>query len=153
MADDVKQFRALVSKRGGKITVALPFDPNGVWGEKPRHYVTGAISGHPFRGAIVADGDAFVLSLGAAWRRDVGVEVGQEVAVSLAPEGPQLGALPPELVAALEAEPAAKTFFLSLATFYRKAYLGWINGARQPEARHARIAELIDLLKAGKKER
>ena len=150
---DVKQFRATVSKHDGKVTVALPFDPNTAWGEKPRHHVTGVIAGQPFRGAVLAVSGTFLLSLGAAWRRDVGVEVGQAVDVTLAPEGPQLDALPTDLVDALEAEPDAKAFFEALATFYRKAYLRWITGARQPEARQARIVELIGLLKAGKKER
>ena len=37
---------------------------------------------------------------------------------------------------------------------YRRAYLRWIDATkRRPELRAARIAELIDLLKAGKKER
>jgi uncharacterized protein YdeI (YjbR/CyaY-like superfamily) len=55
-------------------------------------------------------------------------------------------------VAALAAEPDAATFFDSLATFYRKNYLRWIDATkRSPEARAERIAELVDLMKAGRK--
>ena len=70
------------------------------------------------------------------------------------PEGPQAEALPPDLLAALEAAPAAFEFWQGLATFYRKAYLTWINGAsRRPALREERLRELVALLKAGKKQR
>jgi ATPase subunit of ABC transporter with duplicated ATPase domains len=41
----------------------------------------------------------------------------------------------------------------SLATFYRNGYIRWIESARRPETRQARITEMIGLLKAGKKQR
>jgi hypothetical protein len=49
------------------------------------------------------------------------------VAVTLAPEGPQLEDLAEDLRAALDAEPAAKEFWLTLAQFYRRGYLRWID--------------------------
>ena len=74
--------------------------------------------------------------------------------VVLAAEGPQRDSLPPDLAAALEAEPEAGAFFDSLATFYRKGYLRWLDGAsRRPVVREERIKELVALLKAGKKTR
>jgi len=70
------------------------------------------------------------------------------------PEGPQSAALAADIVAALEAEPDAARFFDGLATFYRKNYLRWIDATkRSPELRAQRIAELIQLMKASKKER
>jgi hypothetical protein len=36
---------------------------------------------------------------------------------------------------------------------YRNGYLRWIEGAKRPETRSARIAETLGLLKAGKKQR
>jgi hypothetical protein len=45
-------------------------------------------------------------------------------------------------------------FWDTLAQFYRKAYLRWIDGtARRPELRAARIAEVTELLATGIKER
>jgi uncharacterized protein YdeI (YjbR/CyaY-like superfamily) len=47
----------------------------------------------------------------------------------------------------------AGEFFDSLAQFYRKAYLTWIDATkRSPETRAARISESIELLKAGVKQ-
>ena len=45
-------------------------------------------------------------------------------------------------------------FFDSLAQFYRRAYLRWIDATkRRPDLRAERIAEMIELLTAGMKER
>ena len=44
--------------------------------------------------------------------------------------------------------------FDTLAGFYRKGYLRWIDATkRRPELRAERIAELMELLKAGYKQR
>jgi uncharacterized protein YdeI (YjbR/CyaY-like superfamily) len=40
-----------------------------------------------------------------------------------------------------------------LATFYRNNYIRWIESAKRPETRRGRIAEMVDLLKAGTKQR
>ena len=54
----------------------------------------------------------------------------------------------------MAAEPAASAFFDGLAQFYRKAYLSWIDATkRRPDQRAARIAEMVELLKAGRKQR
>jgi uncharacterized protein YdeI (YjbR/CyaY-like superfamily) len=71
----------------------------------------------------------------------------------LAPEGPQADTLAPDIVDALESEPEARACFESLATFYRNGYVRWIESAKRPETRSARITEMLSLLKAGKKQR
>jgi hypothetical protein len=148
-----QRFKSTIANSGAKVVVPLPFDPNEVWGVKQRHHVTGSINGCTIRGPLDSDGAHYFLSLGAAWRRDSGVETGAQVEVTLAPEGPQTGALAPDIAAALDSDPQAKAFFESLATFYRKGYMRWIDGAKRPETRRARISEMIRLLQAGKKER
>jgi uncharacterized protein YdeI (YjbR/CyaY-like superfamily) len=86
--------------------------------------------------------------------RDTGLVAGHEVVVELAPEGPQRGDLAEDISAALAANPAAAAFFDTLAQFYRKAYLRWIDATtRRPDLRATRIAEVVELLAAGVKER
>jgi uncharacterized protein YdeI (YjbR/CyaY-like superfamily) len=95
-----------------------------------------------------------VLILAPNRLRGIGVAVGDDVIIELAPEGPQRGDLADDIAAALEANPAAGAFFDTLAQFYRKAYLRWIDATtRRPDLRAARIAEVADLLAAGIKER
>ncbi len=98
------------------------------------------------------DGDRGIV-LGPAWVR-CGPQPGTQVTVALAPEGPQRTDLAEDVAAALDASPEAGAFFDSLAQFYRRAYLRWIDGTeRRPEVRVERIADMVRLLEAGIKER
>lgn len=147
-------FRAIAGKAGGSLLIPVPFDPDTVWGRKPRHLIVGTVAGRGVRGTVERKGDGFSLRLGPAWVRDNPVRPGDSVDVVLAAEGPQRDALDPDLADALAAEPDAAAFFDGLATFYRKAYLTWIAGTkRRPDERRRRIAETIRLLKAGEKQR
>ncbi|MFC6083921.1 YdeI/OmpD-associated family protein [Sphaerisporangium aureirubrum] len=131
----------------------VPFDPDAVWAPKAVHRVAGTLNGVAVRAVITEhDGERGFL-LGPAWVR-CGVEPGVRVTVVLAPEGPQRGDLAEDVAAALEASPAAGAFFDSLAQFYRRGYLRWIDGTKgRPETRARRITEMVGLLEAGKKQR
>ncbi|MCX6045767.1 MAG: YdeI/OmpD-associated family protein [Chloroflexi bacterium] len=146
-------FTSTVQQTGSRVFIPLPFDPQTTWGVKQRHHIRGTVNGIKVRGSLGSDGEQYFLLLGAAWRRDCDINVGSIVQVILEPEGPQQATLAPDITEALAAEPSAAEFFSALATFYRKNYVRWIEGAKRPETRAARIAELVTLLKAGKKER
>lgn len=138
----------------GRMLVPVPFDPDRVWHAKPRHHVTGTVNGMGIRAVIETDGDRRVFSLGPAWLRDCTVAAGDTVQVQIVPEGPQRDDLAGDVAAALDANPGAAAYFDSLAQFYRKAYLRWIDATkRNPGLRAQRIAEMIRLLDTGIKER
>jgi hypothetical protein len=145
----------VVSDRRRRVLIPVPFDPNQAWGSKPEHHVAGTVNGMGVRAVIEPiDDNGPGIVLGPAWRRDCGVASGDTVTVVLHPEGPQRDDLAPDLQAALESEPAAGAFWDSIAQFYRRAFLRWIDGTkRRPEVRAERIAEVVDLLKAGIKQR
>lgn len=153
--EKVQQFDATVTvDKQGRTHVPIPFDPDTVWGHKARHHVTGTLNGRGLRGVLNASKDDNVLVLGPAWCPHLPLQTGDHVEVLLQPEGPQRDDLAPDIAAALEASPAAGAFFDSLAQFYRKAYLRWIDATkRRPELRQVRIAEVVHLLEDGKKER
>lgn len=148
-----QRFRSVVSKSGSRVFVPIPFNPNDVWGVKQRHHITGSVNGYSVRGSLGSDGEQYFLLLGAAWRRDCGIDAGTKVAVILSPEGPQSETMSPDVIRALDAEPQAKAFFESLATFYRNTFIKWIESAKKRQTRAARIDEMIELLKAGKKQK
>jgi len=151
----VQRFGAHVAAGpGGRAIIAVPFDPDEAWGAKAEHPVAGTINGRLVRGTIAPGGRGWAFTVTPMWLRDAGVAAGQDVIVELAPEGPQRGDLADDIAAALEANPAAAAFFDTLAQFYRKAYLRWIDATtRRPDLRAARIAEVVDLLAAGIKQR
>ncbi|HWC96358.1 MAG TPA: YdeI/OmpD-associated family protein [Candidatus Sulfopaludibacter sp.] len=137
-----------------RVYVVVPFDPVKVWGPRTRYHITGTINGRQIRGALEQFGRGYFLPLGPACRRAAGLQPGDPVAVVVSPEGPQSEALAEDIAAALAAEPDAASFFDGLATFYRKKYLRWIDATkRSPELRAQRIGELIELMKAGEKDR
>jgi hypothetical protein len=138
----------------GRTHVPVPFDPDEVWGPKQTHHVTGSLGGCNLRGEIDVTDGGHEIVLGPAWTRDSGPNPGTQAEVVLEPEGPQRADLAPDIATALDATPEAGEFFDSLAQFYRKAYLRWIDATkRHPEQRPIRIAEMVRLLQEGKKER
>jgi len=139
---------------GGSATIVVPFDPDELWGAKAEHHVNGTVDGRRVRVRLSPGGSGWAFTLGSARVRDMGLVAGGEVTVELTPEGPQRADLAEDISAALAANPAAAAFFDTLAQFYRKAYLRWIDATtRRPELRAARIAKVVDLLAAGIKER
>ncbi len=150
-----QRFGALVAAGpGGRAIIVVPFDPDEVWGAKAEHHVNGTVDGRRVRVTLSPGGSGWAFTLSPARTRDMGVVAGAEVIVELAPEGPQRADLAEDISAALAANPAAAAFFDTLAQFYRKAYLRWIDATtRRPDVRAARIAEVVDLLAAGIKER
>lgn len=155
MAERSQHFTVVVTKdERRRVLVPVPFDPDSAWGPKREHRVHGTVNGMGVRAVVEPLGDGHGILLGPAWRRDCGVAPGDQVDVVLTPEGPQRDDLAPDVAAALDAAPAAGEFFDSLAQFYRRAYLRWIDATkRRPDLRAARIAEMVHLLEAGHKER
>jgi uncharacterized protein YdeI (YjbR/CyaY-like superfamily) len=59
--------------------------------------------------------------------------------------------LPDYIAKAIKTNPKAWAFFQTLAPGYRRRFVGWIDYAKRPETREARLRETIALLAAGKK--
>jgi hypothetical protein len=157
MADDhpgLRRFRiAAMARPGGGHAIAIPFDPRVAWGDRDRYHVHGTVGGNPFRGALVATDGAWSLRLGPAWCRTPGFRPGEQVEVVMAPEGPQSITMGADAAGAFAADQTAARFFDSLPSFYRNNYARWIAGAKRPETRATRIAEMVDLCRRGLRER
>ena len=61
--------------------------------------------------------------------------------------------VPPDLAKALAAKPAAARNFAAFAPSARKAFLYWVNAAKRPETRSARIREIVKRAAANQKSR
>jgi Bacteriocin-protection, YdeI or OmpD-Associated/Domain of unknown function (DUF1905) len=150
-----ERFAARVATAGrGRLVVPIPFNPDQVWGVKQRHHIAGTVNGVGVRAVIEPTGEGFGLTLGPTSPASSRVKAGDEVTVEIAPEGPQRDDLADDVAAALAANPDAAAYFDSLAQFYRRAYLRWIDATkRRPEQRAERIAEMVKLLSSGIKAR
>ena len=152
-ATPLQRFTTRLSVRGDSVAVPIPFDPNDIWGAKERHDVSGTVNGHRVRGPLKPDREGYVFPLGPAWRRDAALDTTQPVEAEFSPESPLVEELADDLQAALIARPEAHAFFESIAPFYRKNYIRWVEAAKRPETRTARIAEAVLLLEEKKRQR
>jgi hypothetical protein len=150
-----QRFEAVVAAGpGGRAVIVVPFDPDEAWGVKAVHHVNGTVGGTRVRVTLAPGEEGWSFSYGPARAEQIGLAAGGKVAVELTPEGPQRADLAEDVAEALAANPAAGAFFDTLAQFYRKGYLRYIDATtRRPDLRVARIAEVADLLAAGVKER
>jgi hypothetical protein len=134
--------------------IEVPFDPDLTWRPKRLHRITGTVNGMPVRGIIDVHGEDRGFLVGPAWLRGCGIEPGDALTVVIEPEGPHRDDLADDVAAALDGNPDAAEFFDSLAQFYRRGYLRWIDATkRRPDQRAERIAEMIQLLAAWTKQR
>jgi hypothetical protein len=143
------RFTSVLKKSAtGRVFIPLPTKDTGTT------RLRGTVNDMKYRGEVEElDGERGVV-LGPAWRRDCGLAAGDRVTVVLEPEGPQRGGLAPDFEAALTKNKKATAFWDSLATFYRKAYVTYIDATkRSPEKRVERIREVVTLLASGQKER
>jgi hypothetical protein len=144
----------VAADRRGYAVITVPFDPDEAWGAKAVHHVNGTVNACRVRVTLAPGDSGWAFTLNPARMRAAGIAAGSEAIVELAPEGPQRGDLADDISAALAATPAAGAFFDTLAQFYRKAYLRYIDATtRRPDLRAARIAEVVGLLADGIKER
>jgi hypothetical protein len=138
----------------GHALIVVPFDPDETWGAKAIHHVNGTVNGCRVRVTLTPGDGGWGFTLNASRTLATRASVGSDAVVELAPEGPQRGDLADDVAAALAASPAAGAFFDTLAQFYRRAYLRYIDATtRRPDVRAARIAEVVGLLEDGIKQR
>lgn len=144
---------ALEADERGRVRVRMPFDPSAIWGKRQRHYIRGTLNGAEFEGSLGSRGGAWFFPVNKALQQKAGIGPGDDVHVVVEPgESPAAGP-PDDLAKALAGEPRAKEFFDGLSGFYQRQYVGWIEGAKKADTRAARVAEVIELLNQGRKQR
>jgi hypothetical protein len=148
---ELKHYDAqIATAQDGRAYLPIPFDPEAVWGAV-RH-LGGSLNTRHFRGGREQFDGGWGVMLSPMWLRDSGLKSGDQVSVILTAEGPLRRDLSSDFAEALAAEPAAAAFWDSLAPFYRKAYVRWVEGARRrPQVCAERIAQVTGLLKQGVK--
>ena len=146
-------FRTTV-ELGGKTATGLrvPDDVVDALGGGRRPPVQVTVAGYSYRTTVAPMGGAFWIPLAAEHREPAGVRAGQEVDVRVELDtAPRETPLPDDLDAALD--DAARAHFSGLAPSHRKEWVRWVEEAKKPETRAARIEKTAEALKAGRKAR
>ena len=131
----------------------VPFDLEEAFGRaRPPLKVT--IRGHTWRTTPGVYGGAGYIGLNRAVREATGVDAGARVAVTMELDAePRTARLPPDLGAALAAEPDAKRAFDALSFTHQRQYVEWVEEAKRPETRARRIAGTVERVLEGKSAR
>src|ERR1700761_9707073 len=106
-----ERFRVTVIKgAGGRGVIAVPFDPDELWGVKAMHHVGGTVNGQRVRVTLERGEHGWAFSLNQNRLAGTGASVGADADIELTPEGPQRADLGADFAAALEEDAAAGAF-------------------------------------------
>lgn len=143
------RFRATVALSGKTATgIVVPDSVVAGLGSSRRPAVHATVNGYTFRSTVARMGGAFMLPVSAEVRAHAGVAAGDEVEVALRLDTePRTVAVPPDLAAALDAEPGATSLRQPLlqppvARCPRR------RGRQDPGHRQRRIASTLTALRS-----
>jgi hypothetical protein len=112
--------------------------------------LTGAGRSHTYRSTIASRGAAHWLPVSAENRAPAALSAGDTVRVEVTLDTAKRVVTPPkDLAAALAADPEAAAAFAGLAPSYQKAYVTWVESAKQAETRARRVSHATVRLRAG----
>jgi len=107
---------------------------------------------HSYRTTVAPRGEEFLVPVSAEVRAAAGVAAGDVLEVEVVLDtAPRTVTVPDDLVAALGDQPAARTFFDGLSYSHQRAYTLWIEDAKRPETRAARVSRAVEMLREGKR--
>lgn len=122
----------------------------GLGGGK-RAAVTITMNGFTYRSSIAVVNGACMVGVSAENRAGAGVNGGEEVDVEIELDtAPREVTVPPELAAALDADPAARRTFDGLSYSNRLWHALQVTTAKTDETRERRLAKSIEALRAGR---
>jgi hypothetical protein len=105
------------------------------------------VDGVEYRSRVAVYGGQVYLGLRQDLLRRIGRRAGDTVEVRLAegtvPEPTPEAAEPPDLVAALAENEAARTAYAALPPEHQREYWAWIGAAEQPDTRAQRVARTV----------
>jgi hypothetical protein len=133
---------------GGGAAAKIPPDVGAQLGGMKQMRVNGSMNGMPIRTSTMPYRGGLYVGVHKAAREAAGVEIGDEVELQLTrDDSPRVLDIPPELEAALAAEPALREQFDALSFSRRRDLAGPISQAKKPETRAARLEKALDALR------
>lgn len=137
--------------KGAWVFLYFPKEADAQLGTKARVPVVGTLNGFPFRSSAFPTGDGtHQIAVNKAMQAGARARPGDSVEVALRVDTAQRTVkIPSDLKEALAKSKTARAGFDKMAWSHRKAYVDWIEEAKQPETRSRRIAETVKRVAAG----
>jgi Bacteriocin-protection, YdeI or OmpD-Associated/Domain of unknown function (DUF1905) len=145
------RFETVLDAEDGGVFFEVPLDVPATFG-KARAPVRGTINGQPFRSTVAVYGGRYYLPVNRALREAAGVAPGDTVVIELeADDQPRTVDPPPDLAAALTADPAAKAAFDGLSFTHQREYASWVAEAKRESTRRRRVDQAVQMLRDGRR--
>jgi hypothetical protein len=140
----------LEAGRGGGAMVLVPSEIATALGGLKQMRAVGTINGVPYQSSTMPyGGRGLFLGVHKATREAAGVGPGELVDVVVSRDDrPRVLEIPPELAAALAADPPARVAFESLSFTSRKEIATSVGEAKRPETRERRLAAAMARLRS-----
>jgi hypothetical protein len=144
-------FRTVLHQTGNNVGIVVPDSVIAELGAGKRPLVTVTIDGrYSFDYTIAVMGGRNMIGFSAAHRTASGLAGGDEVEISLQLKmEPREVDMPPELTAALTADPVAAAAFEKLSYTFRKEHARAISEAKAEETKQRRLEKIMAGLRAG----
>ena len=146
------RFRTTVLQSGRTATgIEVPDEVMKALGSGKRPAVKVTVNGYSYRSTVATVGGRSMVGLSAEHRAGAGVAGGDEVEVDLELDTAlRKVAVPDDLAAALDAEPAARSTFEGLSYSNKSWHVLQVTGAKTEDTRQRRIARSIEALRQGR---
>lgn len=115
-----------------------------------RFPVVATVNGYTWRTSVARMGGEFMVGLSKAVREAAGIQAGDTADLQLALDTEERTvSVPAALASALDADPALRAAFDKLAFTHRKEFARWIGEAKRAETRDRRVAQAVEMIRAG----
>jgi hypothetical protein len=141
------RLHTVLTGRGPAAAILLTDEQVASLGAGKAFPVAVTIGGRTARLRVARMGSENMIGFSKAVRADLGLEIDQEIdAVIRVDSAERTVDVPPELAAALGADPALRTAFDALSYTMRKEHARSVAEAKQEATRERRIAKIVDAL-------
>jgi hypothetical protein len=138
-------FRTVLHQQGNNVGIVVPDQVVAELGAGKRPLVTVTIDGsYSFVYTIAVMGGKNMIGFSAAHRAASGFRGGDEIEIAVELEtAPRVVDMPPQLTAALAADPQAAAAFEKLSFTVRKEHARAIGEAKADETKHRRLEKIL----------
>jgi hypothetical protein len=146
------KFRTTILAAGKNITgIHVPDEVVAALGSSRKPAVAVTLNGYTYRSTVASMRGKFMVGVSADVRAKSGVKGGDTLDVEIVLDtAPRVLEIPPDLAAALAAEPAAQAAFDKLSYSNKRRHTMPLDEAKTAETRARRIEKSVENLKAGK---
>ena len=146
------RFRTTIQQSGKSIMgFEVPAEVVEGLGAGKRPPVTVTINGYTYRNTVAVLGGRYMIGVSGEHRGPAGITGGETVDIDIELDSaPREVNVPPDLGAALDAEPAARRTFDALSYSNKSWHMLQVEGAKAPETRSRRIEKSVAALRDGR---